>query len=86
MNASGLYTTTEVSKLMRTSDQTVRNWIEHGRVQAIRVGRRYLIPRAELQRLQVEQGPGAGRVTVGPHPATGAAAPRFRPPTNHQLG
>ena len=45
--------TREAARLYRTTDQTVRNWIQQGTLPAVRVGRQYLIPRSMVE-AQVE--------------------------------
>ena len=54
MNEQDVLSTTEVAQALRATNQTIRNWIENDRIRAIRVGRRYLIARSELARLQIE--------------------------------
>jgi excisionase family DNA binding protein len=74
MSSQDLLTTAEVAHAMRATTQTVRNWIEDGRLEAVRVGRRYLIPRSELARLEIQEVP-AGEV---PWDHTQAAVPLTR--------
>src|SRR5262245_685763 len=50
-----VYTIPEVAKLVRFSEQTIREWVRDGRVKAVRPGlRAWRIPRAEGQRLLAE--------------------------------
>ncbi len=46
------YTTREVSRLLGVTDRTVRRWIKSGRIRAVRVRRKWLIPASELKALQ----------------------------------
>jgi putative resolvase len=46
------YTTKEVSRLLGVTDRTVRRWIRSGRIRAVRVRRKWLIPASELKALQ----------------------------------
>ena len=46
------YTTKEVSRLLGVTDRTVRRWIMSGRIRAVRVRRKWLIPASELKALQ----------------------------------
>ncbi|MEM0004774.1 MAG: excisionase family DNA-binding protein [Desulfurococcaceae archaeon] len=46
------YTTREVSRLLGVTDRTVRRWIRSGRMRAVRVRRKWLIPASELKALQ----------------------------------
>jgi excisionase family DNA binding protein len=64
-----LYTTAEVAKLLRTTQQTVQAWIRSGTLPAVRYGRLLRIRAADLATF--------GEV-LGPH-ATPAAAPSAGP-------
>lgn len=44
----------EVGARLRASKWTVRRWIESGKVPAIRVGRRWLIPKDAVDRMQAD--------------------------------
>lgn len=44
-------TVAEVAELLKVNQQTVRNWIDHGRLPALRVGRRVRIRRSDLDRI-----------------------------------
>ncbi len=48
-------TVAEVAEMLKLNQQTVRNWIDHGLLPAVKVGRRVRIKRGDLERL-VEQG------------------------------
>lgn len=59
-------TVAEVAELLKVNQQTVRNWIDHGRLPAVRVGRRVRIKRSDLDRIleagyQGGNSPSAGR-------------------------
>ncbi len=44
-------TTLEAAKVLRCDPKTLRSWIAAGKVHASRVGRRWLIPRSEVERI-----------------------------------
>ncbi len=44
-------TVADVAGLLKLNQQTVRNWIEQGKLPALRVGRRVRIKRVDLERL-----------------------------------
>lgn len=48
-------TVADVASLLKLNQQTVRNWIEQGRLPALRVGRRVRVRRSDLE-VMVEQG------------------------------
>jgi excisionase family DNA binding protein len=47
-------TVAEVAELLKLNQQTVRNWIDQGRLPALRVGRRVRIRRSDLERVLEE--------------------------------
>ena len=51
MAESELLTVGETAKIFRVTLQTVRNWIEWGKLPAIRVGRRFLVRREHIEAL-----------------------------------
>jgi excisionase family DNA binding protein len=54
-----LYSTAEVAELLGTTDRSVRNYIARGHLSARRMGRRLLIPDAEIRQFfgQPRSGP-----------------------------
>jgi excisionase family DNA binding protein len=46
-----LLTVSQAAEDLRASTQTIRNWIRSDRLAAIRIGNRFLIPRAEVERM-----------------------------------
>jgi excisionase family DNA binding protein len=52
-------TVAEVAEVLKLNQQTVRNWIDQGKLPAIRVGRRVRIKRSDFERV-LEQGATAG--------------------------
>jgi excisionase family DNA binding protein len=46
-----LLTVSQAAIDLRASTQTIRNWIRSERLAAVRIGNRFLIPRAEVERL-----------------------------------
>lgn len=61
-------TVAEVADLLKVNQQTVRNWIDHGRLPAVRVGRRVRIKRSDLDRI-LETGSGSGNTPPAGRPA-----------------
>jgi excisionase family DNA binding protein len=64
-------TVAEVATILKLNQQTVRNWIDAGKLPAIHVGRRVRIKRSDFERL-IEQGystahrpPPAAQITAG---------------------
>jgi putative resolvase len=45
------YTTKEVSRLLGVTDRTIRRWIRSGRIRAVKIKRKWLIPASELKAL-----------------------------------
>lgn len=45
------FTVAEIAKTLKISDQTVRNWIDAGRLPALRIGRRVRVPRTAFAHL-----------------------------------
>jgi excisionase family DNA binding protein len=41
----------EVARLCRRTTQTIRNWIDSGRLPAVRIGHRYYVPREAVSAL-----------------------------------
>ena len=46
-----LYTPKEVAKLLKVSLKTVYNWIEEGRLKAVKIGHFWRVSETELNRL-----------------------------------
>lgn len=44
-------TVAEVAQTLRLNQQTVRNWIDQGRLPALRIGRRVRIKRSDFERI-----------------------------------
>jgi excisionase family DNA binding protein len=65
-------TVAEVAEMLKLNPQTVRNWIDQGRMPALRVGRRVRIRRSDLERVLDESAtaPQSGSRDAGP-PAEG---------------
>lgn len=57
-------TVADVAELLKLNQQTVRNWIDHGSLPAVRVGRRVRIRRSDLERV-IEDGSTRGGKTTG---------------------
>jgi len=51
-----LLTLADVAHRMRASERTVSNWINAGRLDSVRVGRRRLVPASSLASLLEESG------------------------------
>ncbi len=52
MDDSDVLTVSEVAEALSASSQTIRNWIRGDQLRAVRIGNRFLIPRAEVERLR----------------------------------
>ena len=52
MNAADLLTPAEAAPLPHHSAFTVWRWCTNGTVSALRIGRKWFIPRAEVERIQ----------------------------------
>jgi excisionase family DNA binding protein len=65
MNAPDLeesfLTVAEVAEKLKLNQQTVRNWIDHGSLPAVRVGRRVRIKRSDFERILADGYRGGGR-------------------------
>ncbi len=68
-------TVAEVAEVLRLNQQTVRNWIDAGSLPAVRVGRRVLIKRSDLDR--VVQSGYQGSAPTPPTPNSGPSATDF---------
>lgn len=53
-------TVAEVAETLKLNQQTVRNWIDAGRLPALRVGRRVRIKRSDFERILEESYSGTG--------------------------
>jgi excisionase family DNA binding protein len=54
MNDQELLTASQAAEALSASSQTIRNWIRSNRLQAIRIGNRFLIPSDEVDRMRSE--------------------------------
>jgi excisionase family DNA binding protein len=50
-SADSLLTVDDIARILKLNPQTVRNWIDHGYLRAIRIGRNVRVTRAEFDRL-----------------------------------
>ena len=66
-------TVAEVADWFKVNQQTVRNWIDQGRLPAVRVGRRVRIRRSDFDRI-LERGSGASdsSPSTAPPPRSGS--------------
>jgi excisionase family DNA binding protein len=55
-----LLTVSQAAEALSASGQTIRNWIGSGRLQGVRIGNRFLIPRAEVEQLRGDVGSPVG--------------------------
>lgn len=51
----GFVTVREAAELKQCSVQTVINWIRQGRVRAERLGKMYIIPRGDLEQIELSR-------------------------------
>jgi excisionase family DNA binding protein len=70
MDNSGFLSPEEVGKMFRASKWTVRRWVEAGKLPAVRVGRRLLIPADAVERMKQLLSPAdvTYRLVRGPAP------------------
>ena len=52
VNDTELLTVSQVAEAVGASSQTIRNWIRAEQLLGVRIGNRFLIPRAEVERLR----------------------------------
>jgi excisionase family DNA binding protein len=52
MAGTELLTVSQAAEALSASSQTIRNWIRGDRLPAVRIGNRFLIPRAEIERMR----------------------------------
>ena len=60
MDESELLTVSQAAEQVGATSQTVRNWIRAGQLKAERIGNRFLVPRAEIERLRRTSSHGDG--------------------------
>ena len=60
MAEAELLTVSQAAEALRASTQTIRNWIRGDRLTGVRIGNRFLIPRAEVERLRGDTGSPVG--------------------------
>jgi excisionase family DNA binding protein len=74
-----LLTVSQAAEALSASTQTIRNWIRGDRLSGVRIGNRFLIPRAEVERLRGDVGSPAGESPWAfEGNDTGVALPRAR--------
>jgi len=52
MENQELLTASQAAGALNATSQTIRNWIRSDRLQAVRIGNRFLIPRNEVERMR----------------------------------
>jgi excisionase family DNA binding protein len=52
MDAPELLTVSQAAEALSATSQTIRNWIRSGRLRAVRIGNRFLIPTEEVERMR----------------------------------
>jgi excisionase family DNA binding protein len=60
MDRPELLTVSQAAEALNATSQTVRNWIRGERIEAVRIGNRFLIPSTEVERLRGATGAPAG--------------------------
>ncbi len=55
-----LLTVSQAADALSASTQTIRNWIRGDRLHGVRIGNRFLIPRAEVERMRGDVGSPVG--------------------------
>lgn len=46
-----VYTTKEVASIFRVCAATVRKWVKQGRIQGVKIGRKWTFPEEEVKRV-----------------------------------
>ncbi|MGH2891107.1 MAG: helix-turn-helix domain-containing protein [Solirubrobacteraceae bacterium] len=54
LNNEQLLTAAQAAEALSATSQTVRNWIRSGRLDAVRIGARFYVPMAEVERFRGE--------------------------------
>jgi excisionase family DNA binding protein len=72
-------TVADVAEMLKLNQQTVRNWIDQGKLPALRVGRRVRIKQSDLQRILDESYTSAGGAQGGGSGAVAATATSVTP-------
>lgn len=83
-----LLTVKQVAELLQLHEMTIRRYIRAGKLEAVRVGRRIRVPRAEVESLMSSKAEGSGAVLREPAVVyyVGEAAPvKVVPPTVEQI-
>src|SRR5581483_1751341 len=60
MDDRELLTVSQAAEALSATAQSIRNWIRAGRLSAVRIGNRFLIPREEVERLLGDVSPARG--------------------------
>jgi excisionase family DNA binding protein len=58
-----LLTVSEAAEALNASSQTIRNWIRAERLEGVRIGHRFLIPRESVERMRGDTSPAPGQGT-----------------------
>ncbi len=75
--ADRFYTPDELAGMLKVTRQAVYNWIQQGRMEAVRIGRTVRIPAEEVERL-LREGRSPRQISQGPGERTGSEAMRTR--------
>jgi excisionase family DNA binding protein len=75
---SDLLTVTQAAAALKSSGQSVRNWIRAGELRAVRIGNRFLVPRSEVERMRGEVSAPAAE-SPWDYAAESPASPLVRP-------
>ena len=73
------FTVADVAEMLKLNQQTVRNWIDQGKLPALRVGRRVRIKQSDLQRILDESYTSAGAGGAGTSDIAAATLPATTP-------
>ena len=57
MKADDLVSVADIAEVLKLNQQTVRNWIDQGRLRAIRVGRRVRVRWGDVEAMMTPAGP-----------------------------
>jgi excisionase family DNA binding protein len=65
-----LMTVAEIAAVLKLNQQTIRNWVDQGRLPAVRIGRRVRIKRSDFEQLLTNAaGPATSRSPAGVYTA-----------------
>ena len=76
-------TVAEVAAILKLNQQTIRNWIDHGTLPALRIGRRVRVTRSDLDQLLADASPQPNTPAVAQYTAADFWDGITPPPADH---